>query len=310
MNIQQFQYILAVAEHRHFETSAEKCFVSQSTLSTMISKFEDEIGIKIFDRSVKPVEITKEGEIIIEQLKNITNEINHLNEIVKEIKGEIKGKIIIGCIPTVAPFLLPLFLKDFSNQYPDLTIEVREKTTEEIVRQLKSRELDIGILSSPLKESEIIEEHLYDESFILFDTSNRNSNQTVKIGDLELNNFWLLEEGHCMRDQVLDICELGQAEFNTTANINFKSGSIDSLLRFVKSTKGKTIIPLLSLIDFPESDKKHLRFFAPSIPHRSIALVHHVHFPKKKIFNLLKAEIIQKVEPKIQDLNENFKSEI
>lgn len=307
MNIQQFQYILAVAEYRHFETSAEKCFVSQSTLSTMISRFEDEIGIKIFDRSVKPVEITKEGETIIEQLKNITNEINQLNEIVKEIKGEIKGKIIMGCIPTVAPFLLPLFLKDFSNKYPDLIIEVREKTTEEIIRQLKSRELDIGILSSPLNESEIIEEHLYDESFVLFDTSKGSSKQNIKIEDLELKNFWLLEEGHCMRDQVLDICNLNPIEFNTTANINFKSGSIDSLLRFVKSTNGKTIIPLLSLIDFPNNDKKHLRFFTPTVPQRSIALVHHIHFPKKKIFNLLKTEIVNKVKPEIEHLNANYK---
>lgn len=266
MNIQQFQYVLAVAEHRHFETSAEKCYVSQSTLSTMISKFENEIGIKIFDRSVKPVEITKEGEIIIEQLKNITYEINHLNEIVKEIKGEIKGKIIIGCIPTVAPFLLPLFLKDFSDKFPDVTIEVREKTTEEIIRQLKSRELDIGILSSPLNEIEIVEEHLYNESFIYFDTSKENSEQKVEVRDLDFDNFWLLEEGHCMRDQVLDICNLSQSDLNTTANINFKSGSIDSLLRFVKSTNGKTIVPLLSLIDFPENDKKHLNFFLRQYP--------------------------------------------
>lgn len=306
MNIQQFQYVLAVAEHRHFETSAEKCYVSQSTLSTMISKFENEIGIKIFDRSVKPVEITKEGEIIIEQLKNITYEINHLNEIVKEIKGEIKGKIIIGCIPTVAPFLLPLFLKDFSDKFPDVTIEVREKTTEEIIRQLKSRELDIGILSSPLNEIEIVEEHLYNESFIYFDTSKENSEQKVEVRDLDFDNFWLLEEGHCMRDQVLDICNLSQSDLNTTANINFKSGSIDSLLRFVKSTNGKTIVPLLSLIDFPENDKKHLNFFSPTIPKRSIALVHHIHFPKKKLFNLLKTEIVNKVIPQIEQLNNSF----
>lgn len=302
MNIQQFHYILAVAEYRHFETSAEKCFVSQSTLSTMISRFEEEIGIKIFDRSQKPVEITKEGNIIIEQLKQITNELNQLDEVIKEIKGEIKGSLKIGCIPTVAPFLLPLFLQEFSVKYPDLILEVKEKTTNEIIRQLKSRELDIGIISPPLHEAEILEEHLYDEAFLLFDAA-KTVHSKVILDELDLGNFWLLEEGHCLRDQVLEICELSQSEFNTTANINFKSGSIDSLFRFVKAAKGKTILPLLSLIDFPEQDIPYLNSFERPHPKRSIALAYYKHFPKKKILKLLKDEILEKVNPELYRLN-------
>lgn len=302
MNIQQFHYILAVAEYRHFETSAEKCFVSQSTLSTMISRFEEEIGIKIFDRSQKPVEITKEGNIIIEQLKQITNELNQLDEVIREIKGEIKGSLKIGCIPTVAPFLLPLFLQEFSVKYPDLILEVKEKTTNEIIRQLKSRELDIGIISPPLHEAEILEEHLYDEAFLLFDAA-KTVHSKVILDELDLDNFWLLEEGHCLRDQVLEICELSQSEFNTTANINFKSGSIDSLFRFVKAAKGKTILPLLSLIDFPEQDIPYLNSFEHPHPKRSIALAYYKHFPKKKILKLLKDEILEKVNPELYRLN-------
>ena len=164
MNIQQFKYILAVAEHRHFELAAEKCFVTQSTLSTMISKFEDELGIQVFDRKKKPVGLTNEGELIIDQLKIILNNIDQLDELKHELKGEVKGKLTMAVIPTIAPFLLPLFLQDFANRFPDLVIEVRELTTKEILRQLKSRELDIGILSTPINDSEIKEVDLYDIS--------------------------------------------------------------------------------------------------------------------------------------------------
>jgi LysR family hydrogen peroxide-inducible transcriptional activator len=139
MNIQQFHYILAVAECKHFELASEKCFITQSTLSTMISKFEDQIGIKIFDRKKKPVQITSEGLLVIEQLKLITNNIDQLNELVKEIKGELKGSLTLSVIPTIAPFLLPLFLQDFASKFPNLKITVREETTVEIQRKLKAR---------------------------------------------------------------------------------------------------------------------------------------------------------------------------
>jgi LysR family hydrogen peroxide-inducible transcriptional activator len=172
MNIQQLQYVLAVAENRHFELAAQKCFITQSTLSTMISKFEDEIGLQIFDRKNKPVSITTEGQIIIEQLKNIINDIEQLNELVKEIKGEIKGNLSISVIPTIAPYLLPLFMQSFASKFPDLNIKVKEQTTHEIIRNLKSRELDIGIISIPVEDKDIVEHKLYDEPFVFYDAGN------------------------------------------------------------------------------------------------------------------------------------------
>ncbi len=295
MNIRQFEYVLAVAEHRHFETAAEKCFVTQSTLSAMISKLESELGIIIFDRRKKPVDITKEGEKIIEHLKIISTEINRLDELSKEIKGAIKGVIKIGCIPTVAPFLLPIFLPDFSTKYPDLIMEIKEITTDEIIRRLKSRELDIGIISFPINDDELAEYPIYREPFVFYDTS-RTSEKEINTEDILLDNFWLLEEGHCLRNQVLAVCSTENKKINSSLNIKFKAGSIDSLIRFVRANNGKTLLPYLAAINFSDEEKKHIRYFSTPVPFRNVGLLTHRYFVKKTILRLLQEEIRRKIK--------------
>jgi len=290
MNIQQFNYILSVAEYRHFETAAEKCHVAQSTLSTMISKFEDEIGIKIFDRRKKPVEITYEGQAILSHLKRIIYEIDQLKEFVNELKGEVKGEIKIGCIPTIAPFLYPLFLQDFSLHYPELYIEVRELTTFEIEKSLLNRELDIGIVSTDMIMKELEKHNIYKEEFVLFDASNRTI-KDVEVKHLNMENFWLLEDGHCMRTQVLEICELANPQLNPKLNINYKAGSIDSLLRFVKANKGKTLLPAMAIQGFSIEEMNYIRYFQNDVPFRINGLVTHPHFAKTQILNALINEI-------------------
>ncbi|MCZ2100503.1 MAG: LysR family transcriptional regulator [Chitinophagales bacterium] len=305
MNIQQFDYILAVAELRHFENAADKCYVTQSTLSTMISRFEEEIGIKIFDRKTKPVTITKEGTQIIQQLKQITYEISQLEELSREIKGEVQGALKIGCIPTVAPFLLPLFLNDFAKKYPDISIQIKENSTHSIIQQLKSRDLDIGIVSPPILESELVEYPLYDEAFVYFDLT-QPKYPVISIADIQPENFWLMEESHCMRSQVINICDIKNQDPLANQNIAFKAGSIDSLIRFTKASRGKTLLPLLSLTGFPEEDKKYIRFFKDPMPIRNIELVTHHHFVKHQFIQLLRTEIIRKVQPVIDALKQDF----
>ncbi len=296
MNIQQFQYILAVAEYRHFETAAEMCFVTQSTLSTMISRFEDEINIKIFDRKKKPVQITQEGKRIIEQLKIINQNVEQLKELSKEIKGDLSGKVSIAVIPTIAPFLLPLFLQNFALRLPDLEIQVKEQTTEEIVRKLKSRELDIGILSTPVEDPDLVERHLYDESFLYFDIGRDEKGALISPDDLVLNNLCLLEEGHCMRTQILRLCDLHKADLHNTLNFDYKAGSIDSLLRFVKANSASTLLPYLATLDLSHEDRKHLSDFIEPVPYRSIGLIVHRHFVKNRILEELNKEILSSLE--------------
>jgi LysR family hydrogen peroxide-inducible transcriptional activator len=294
MNIHQFQYILALAEHTHFESAAEKCFITQSTLSTMVSKFEEEIGIKLFDRKKKPLQLTKEGFAIIEQLKIIINDIDQLKELVKEVKGETKGNLTLSVIPTIAPFLLPLFLQDFASKFPNLKILVKEETTGEISRKLKSRELDIGILSIPIQDKDLTEIKLYDEPFVFFDAG-KSTNSQVSINKLDVSNLCMMEEGHCMRTQVIKLCDLTKKQFDSKLNFEFKAGSIDSLLRFVKANHATTLLPYLAVADFSEQEKMHVSHFSSPVPYRSIGLVVHKHFVKKNLLAILEKEITGRI---------------
>lgn len=296
MNIQQIHYILALAENRHFEKAAEKCFVTQSTLSTMISKFEEEYEINIFDRKKKPVKLTQEGELLIEQLKVIQKELARLKEISQEIKGEIKGELSISVIPTIAPFLLPLFLQPFAAKFPNLKVKVREQTTDEILRQIKSRELDIGIISLPINNKDIEEHHIYNEAFVFYDAGNPSTDQSnTSLKKLDLSNLCLLEEGHCMRTQILELCDLHKKAYNNKLNFEYKAGSIDSLLRFVKANKASTLLPLLSAIELNEDEKKFVSHFESPTPFRSVGVVVHRHYVKNTILEKLKSEIKQSV---------------
>lgn len=296
MNIQQFQYVLALAELRHFEKAADKCCITQSTLSTMVSRFEEEIGIKVFDRKKKPVAVTAEGAILLEQLKKIDKEIAHLKEIGSEIKGEVKGQLSISVIPTIAPFILPLFLHDFAAKFPALNIEVKEETTAEILRRLKSRELDLGILSIPVKDKDILEVKLYDEPFVFYDAGVENE-PLVSVKSLDLSNMCLLEEGHCMRNQVLELCNFHDIQLNNALNFKYKAGSIDSLLRFVKANKASTLLPYLSAIELDPTEARRVSRFQHPVPYRSVGLVVHRHFVKHKLLEMLQQEIMAKVAP-------------
>ncbi len=298
MNIHQFKYVIAVADSKHFEQAAEKCFITQSTLSTMIGKLEDEIGIRIFDRKTKPVTVTREGEKIIEQLRVILKEIDSLQNIAQELKGELSGELKIGIIPTVAPYLLPLFLGDFAKAFPRIQVIVHEMTTTVIQKNLHQRNIDLGIAAIPLEDSELLEYHLYDEPFILYDIKKSKEQKTrVDVNEIDFSNLWLLQEGHCLRTQVEQICNLSNNQPNRTINLEFKAGSIDSLIRFTREQKGVTLLPYLATLDLPKREQKYLRMFKPPVPIRSIGLIVHKHFVKKVILDELQRIILNSVSP-------------
>jgi LysR family transcriptional regulator, hydrogen peroxide-inducible genes activator len=306
MNIQQFQYVLAVAQYKHFETAAAHCFISQSTLSTMISRLEDELGLQLFDRKTKPVSITNDGKLIIDQLKIIMADIGQLEEQVNEIKGEVKGRLRIAVIPTIAPFLLPLFLQNFAARFPGLHIQVKEQTTPEILRLIKSRDLDIGILSIPLSDPDLKTIPLYHEPFVYFDAAQTN-NCSVSLSELALEDLYLLEEGHCLRTQVLKLCDVQREAGLSKLNFEYKAGSIDSLLRFVKANSAATLIPFLATIGMPIEDAAHIRPFAPSVPYRTVGMVVHRHFVKKHVLNLLEEAIRSSVEYRLPVVANQYK---
>lgn len=290
MNIQQFQYVLAVADSKNFEEAAERCFVTQSTLSTMIGRLENEIDIKIFNRKTKPVSITPEGVNIIAHLRVINNEIDQLRNVIQELKGEMSGELRIGVIPTIAPYLLPLFLSRLAQRFPEVKIIVKEIPTAQIITSLKNRSLDIGILALPILDSELEEQELYVEPFLVYDCRASNSPSRISINNLDYSKLWLLQEGHCLRTQVYQICDKSNQSSKCELNFEFESGSMGSLLRFTKSNRGMTIIPFLASLEI--HDKDNIVEFKNPIPSRSVGILTHKFFVKKQLANKL-TSIIQ-----------------
>ena len=306
MTIQQFQYVLAVVDQKNFEAAAEKCHVTQSTLSTMIGRFEDEIGIKIFNRKTKPVSITDEGKHIIHRLRIVVNEVDLFKNLTQELRGDLIGNFRIGVIPTIAPYLLPLILTEFANQFPQVQIIVRELTTAQIKEALKMRDVDLGILALPINEKNLNTIPLYEEPFMIYDCTDKPILQPVSLSNLDYSKLCLLQEGHCLHTQVRKLCELSDLSAQRDVNIEFNSGSMDSLLKITKARKGITVIPYLAALELPEVEKKHLVEFEGPIPIRKVGLLTNSFFVKKQMLLSLQEIILDQVKKVLPSTSHNM----
>ncbi len=300
MNIQQLEYIVAVDEHKHFAKAAEACFVTQPTLSMMIQKLEEELGLKIFDRSKYPITTSKEGEEIIERAKNILNEIKQIKDYCIDIKSDMQGEIRIGIIPTLAPYLLPLFIKDLNLSYPKLRLLVKEITTQDILTKLQSREIDLAILAGPISENQFLELPLFKEPFLVYGALKKKKNSKYVLPQqLISENVWLLEEGHCFRNQVMNFCELrdkSQSQFS----LSYEAGSIETLIHLVDMYEGLTIIPQLALNHLKKQQLSKVTEFAKPQPSRQINLIALKNYPRVKLLKAIQTQIINAL-PKMND---------
>ncbi len=302
MNTRQFEYILAVDKFLSFGLAAEHCYITQSTLSTMVGRFEGEMGIQLFDRRKKPIKPTKEGRLIIDQIKRIQEEINALQDLSQICKGIHTGHVSIGVIPTIAPYLLPKIVGPFSRKFPNITFEISELTTHEITKSILNRDLDIGILAVPLQMAYIQEESLYLEPFVLYD-SQQEFNDPILENQIDVNRLWLLSEGHCLRTQVQTLCDIRNSQNSYPYNVNLKTGSISNLMHFVKQNKGVTILPYLSTLELSEEDKNNVyNFKSDQTPVRNIGLIHHDHFVKLELVKTLKHQIQSIINPIIPNM--------
>jgi LysR family hydrogen peroxide-inducible transcriptional activator len=292
MNLQQLEYIIAVDHFRHFAKAAEKSCVTQPTLSMMIQKLEEEIGVKIFDRSKQPVAPTREGIEIINRAKLIVGEAKKLKDYAKELKGQVSGEISIGIIPTLAPYLLPLFINSFSAKYPEIKLHIKELFTNEIINNLKQGDLDIGLLAGPLNEPQLAEVHLFFEEFFVYasKTEKLPKKKYLLPTQIDVNRLLLLEEGHCLRNQVFNLCALKKVDENRS-NLYYEAGSIETLINLVDSNNGITIIPKLATYHLRKHQLLNIREFASPKPVRDICLVTRNSFPRKKIIEFLSNEI-------------------
>lgn len=273
MTLQQYNYILALDSERNFVRAAEKCFVTQPSLTMQVQKLEDELGVKIFDRSKKPLIPTPIGEQIIAQARIAIQESNRIKELIKESQNELSGELRVGIIPTLAPYLLPLFAANFEAEYPQIRLLVQELQTERIIEKLRKDELDLGILVTPLEESGIKESPLFLEPMLGYVGKNHRlaKKKSINMDDLDLGDTWLLSEGHCLRAQVLNICKAHQND--DSQNLVFESGSLETLERLVESHKGMTILPYLATLNLTSKQKQLLREFKGNPPVREVSIV-------------------------------------
>jgi len=287
LTITQLKYVLAVAEHQNFTKAAQKTFVTQPTLSMQIQKLEEELDIIIFDRSKKPIELTAVGRKIVKQARNIVIESERMQDVVDQEKGFIGGEFKLGIIPTIMPTLLPMFLKNFTNKYPKVYLKIEELTTSEIITKIKDGHMDAAIVTTPLLQEKIKERVLYFEPFVGYVPENHRLNSKKKIDskDLDINDILLLEDGHCFRDGVLNICKTFKN--NKEDTFQLESGSFETLIKLSNEGLGMTLLPYLHTLDISEEQTKHLRYFNEPTPAREVSIIYKKSELRMQIINSL-----------------------
>lgn len=291
MTITQLKYVLSVAEYQNFTVAAEHSFVTQPTLSMQIQKLEDELEVKIFNRAKKPIELTEVGRKIVEQAKVIVDESNRILDIVHQQKGFIGGEFKLGIIPTIMPTLLPMFLQNFTKKYPKVKLIIEELTTEEIIRKLTDGHIDVAIAATPLENEAIKERPLFYEPFVgLIPESHRlHKNKKITAEELEMEDILLLEDGHCFKDSIMNLCS--NRKVDNKKGFQLESGSFDTLIKLSKEGLGMTLLPYLHTLDLHEADKKLLREFTNPSPAREVSLIYHKSQLKMQLIEALKKSI-------------------
>lgn len=308
----QLEYIVTVERLRHFGRAAEACHVSQPSLSMQIQKVEEEMGITIFDRLKKPVVPTEKGQQFIEQAKVILRENQKLNAIMKHEVTQVSGDFRLGVIPTLAPYLLPLFIDAFAQNYPKVKLKIDELKTENIIHDLKADTLDAAILATPLHASGLSERVLFYEKFFLYvGTDHALANRKrIKEDELDGSDIWLLQDGHCLRNQVVKICSI-KSDKHVYKNIQFEGGNLETLRNLVKKSRGSTLIPQLFVNTLPEFEKRdYVKEFEHPSPTRQVSLVYRRDQWKSDILSALEATIIENIPEDIKLILDKSKGHI
>ncbi len=294
MTLVQLEYIVAVDEKRHFAEAAKMCFVTQPTLSMQIQKLEEQLEVQIFDRSKHPVLPTEIGARIIKQARIILIEADKLKTIISDEKEIISGELRVGIIPTLSPYLLPLFINDFLTSYPDVNLEIQELITDQIIEKIERNQLDIGIIVTPIDHDYIEELPLFYEEFVAYVSSSNKLSKKLELtgSDINLTDVWVLNEGHCFRNQVLNICKPQKSK---SKKFRFECGSLEALKKIVDYHNGLTLLPELATLDMTDEELEKVRTFADPVPVREVSLVVHKSFAKKgltkALYNSVKASI-------------------
>ena len=294
MNIQQLEYLIAVDKYKHFGKAAQACFITQPTLSAMIQKFEDEMDVKVFDRATHPIRTTDVGLEIIKEAKNVIDSVNELKNKASLLNNVLAGTLNLGIIPTVSTFILPKEILSFLQKNPKIKLNIKEMTTENVIRSLKSGELDAGIIATPFDAAEeFYHDSLFNEELMLYSSDpeyKKKNDSYVTPEEIDGNKVWLLEEGNCLRKQFENICQLKENQLKPQ-NLEFQASNINTLVQMVDQIGGITIIPELALAQLSENQKENTIRFRKPLPYREVSLIYYKPTYKQKILDELSSYI-------------------
>lgn len=309
MTITQLEYVVAVATYRSFVAAAEKCFVTQPTLSMQIQKLEDELGVKIFDRNKHPINTTEIGQELVEQGKIILSEASKIQEIIQNKTGQVVGKFKIAIIPTLAPYIVPQLLDKVAKDYPDLQLTIIEMQTKEIIRLLRDDEIDCALVSTPLDDIHIKEYPLFFETLVAYFGAEEPAlaKNSITPMDIDMKRFWMLNEGNCLRNQVINLCSDQIDKIQEARKFRYESGNVETLRKMVDKSGGVTILPEFATLDFTEDQFDRIRYFDNEEPVREISLVTNTHFVKQYVLQKLMDEILSLVPEKSKVQSKNRK---
>lgn len=305
LTLTQLEYLVALDQHRHFGKAARACHVSQPTLSMQIQKLEADLGVIFFDRSHQPLLPTSEGISLINQARTVLSEARRLTQLSKEDSSEVKGELRLGVIPTIAPYLIPLFVERLSRQFPKLSLSIDELQTHQIITSLENETLDVGLLATPLKTSGLEEQKLFLEPFSLFVRKSHplSRKKSVSEDDLDGSEMWLLSEGHCLRSQILRFCSL-RSSHSVLKNVRIEAGNLETLQRLVESGSGYTLLPWLATRQELSSQTQLIPFRAP-VPQRQVSLVWRRTQLKRKAIDALTDAIMQSLPKELLELQKS-----
>jgi LysR family hydrogen peroxide-inducible transcriptional activator len=299
MNIQQLEYVIAVDNFRHFARAAEMCCITQPTLSMMIQKMEEELGVKIFDRSKHPVVPTAIGKLIIDQARISLKHFKQIKDLVENEQNTTKGTFKLGIIPTIAPYLVPAILEKQSSKYKDIELILKENTTNNLISDIQKGVIDGGLMAGPLNRPELVEYPLYYEKFYAYvsPVDGKYREKEIDLDEIDINDVWLLENEHCLRGQIERLCQMKRKAATDDIFIKYESGSIDTLIHIVDYNHGITIIPEMHAMGLSEDKQENLRAFKDITAVREVSLIISKEYVRKTMLQVI-IEIIKSSVPK------------
>lgn len=295
MNLAQLRYVVALDEHRHFSRAAGACGVTQPTLSTQLGKLESELGVEIFDRDRRPAEPTDLGRLIVDQARRVLREAGRFEEVIQEAQGTVAGELRVGVLPTLAPYLLPRFVSNLCRRHPGISLTVEELVTERILRGLESDRLDLGVIATSEEGRGWIERALFEEPFVGYMAPGHRHLERDRLHreDVDVDDLWVLHEGHCFRDQVLELCEDLDRAGVAGRSVTFRSGNLETLKRMVDASGGMTLLPALAVDDLDAAEMKRVRRFVEPPPTRTIRLVRGKTYLKRGLIEAFEETLLE-----------------